>query len=383
VRLWLSAVLPLALLAAAVGLFTALGAPGVGDRKGPPVEKLVVERTMLRPGEIELRVRTDGPDPVRVAQVAVDDGFVDFRSDTAALGRLESETITIAYPWIEGEAYEVSLLTSTGATIVHDIDAAVETAAGGAHLLGLMALLGTYVGVLPVMLGMLWLPWLRRLGDGSIRVLMALTIGLLLFLAVDATLEAVETADEGSQALGGRGLVFIGAIVAFVAVSGIDAFLRARRRRSGTERWHLALLISIGIGLHNLGEGLAVGAAYAGGALALGALLVVGFALHNTTEGIAIVTPVARGRPTLTRLAVLGVIAGGPAIVGAWIGTTALNPALTAFLLGVGVGAIAQVVVQLLPLIRNPEGRYLHPGSAIGLVAGLAVLYATSLLISV
>jgi hypothetical protein len=60
-----------------------------------------------------------------------------------------------------------------------------------------------------------------------------------------------------------------------------------------------------------------------------------------------------------------------------------LNPALTAFLLGVGVGAIAQVVVQLLPLIRNPEGRYLHPGSAIGLVAGLAVLYATSLLISV
>lgn len=382
-RLWLSALLPLALLAAAVGLFAALGAPGVGGRKGPPVEELVVERTVLRPGEIELRVRTDGPDPVRVAQVAVDDGFVDFRSDTADLGRLESETITIAYPWIEGEAYEISLLTSTGATIVHDVDSAVETAAGGAHLLGLMALLGTYVGVLPVMLGMLWLPWLRRLGDGSIRVLMALTIGLLLFLAVDATLEAVETADEGSRALGGRGLVFIGAIVAFVAVSGIDAFLRARRRRSGTERWHLALLISIGIGLHNLGEGLAVGAAYAGGALALGALLVVGFALHNTTEGIAIVTPVARGRPTLTRLAVLGVIAGGPAIVGAWIGTTALNPALTAFLLGVGVGAIAQVVVQLLPLIRNPEGRYLHPGSAIGLVAGLAVLYATSLLISV
>jgi len=381
-NLWLLGSLPLVVIGAAVALFAALGAPGLGERRGPPVEELAVERTVLRPGEIELRVRTDGPDPVRVAQVAVNDAYVDFRSSEQEVRRLGSATLTIAYPWIEGEAYEISLLTSTGATIVHEIGVAVETAGGGAHLFGLMALLGTYVGILPVMLGMLWLPWLRRLGDGAVRVLMALTIGLLLFLAIDATLEGVETANEGSQALGGASLVFLGAIVAYVAISAVDVFLRARRRQAGAEGLHLALLISIGIGLHNLGEGLAVGAAYATGALALGALLVVGFALHNTTEGLAVVAPIARSRPSLARLATLGVIAGGPAILGAWIGTAAFSPTVTAFLLGIGVGAIIQVVVQLAPLIRNPEGRYLHPWSAIGLVGGIAILYVTGLLIS-
>jgi hypothetical protein len=88
----------------------------------------------------------------------------------------------------------------------------------------------------------------------------------------------------------------------------VSAWLEGRRAGASGQR--LALLIAVGIGLHNLGEGVAIGSSYAVGALALGAFLVVGFAIHNTTEGLAIVAPVADARPTLARLAVLGLIAG-------------------------------------------------------------------------
>ena len=372
--------LPLLLVAAAVSVFALLGAPGLGDRRGPPVEELVFERTVLRPGEIELTVRNDGPDPVSIAQVTVNDAFADFRADSAEVDPLRAEQVTIAYPWIEGEAYEVALLTSSGATLAHEIPVAVETPSANAGFWGLMTLLGVYVGIIPIVFGMLWLPFLGRVSAEWIRFLMAVTLGLLVFLAVDATLEGLEVARVGSQALGGEALVFLGAIVAYLVLAAIDAYMRARRRAAEAAGSYLALLVAIGIGLHNLGEGLAIGAAYAVGALALGALLVIGFALHNTTEGLAIVAPVAGQRPPLARLALLGAIAGAPAIVGAWIGAAAFHPSVSAFLLGFGAGAIVQVVQQLAPLIRNEEGRHLYPASAGGLVLGIGLLYVTGLL---
>jgi zinc transporter, ZIP family len=143
------------------------------------------------------------------------------------------------------------------------------------------------------------------------------------------------------------------------------------------------LLVAIAIGLHNLGEGLAIGSAYAVGALALGAFLVIGFALHNTTEGLAIVAPVAAKPPTLLRLALLGLIAGGPAIAGAWIGASAFNSSVAAFLLGAGAGAIVQVIQQLTPTIRDRSGVALQPLTVGGILAGFVILYMTSLLVSV
>jgi ZIP family zinc transporter len=385
-RLWLLGLLPLVLIGAVIALFAGLGAPGLAERRGPPVEELAVERTVLRPGAIELEVRNDGPDEVRVAQAAVNDAYVNFRTTAPDVDRLSSATITIDYPWVEGEAYEIFLLTSTGATVEHEIPVAVETPRTGWSFYGLMAVIGTYVGIVPVILGMFWLPWLRRLRQKWMHVAMALTVGLLLFLAIDATLEGVEIAGEGPQVFGGAALVFLGAVLSYAALAAVDAFMRSRQERArsvGIGGLYLALLVSIGIGLHNLGEGLAIGAAYAGGALALGALLVIGFALHNTTEGLAIVAPVAARRPSLAALAGLGLVAGGPAILGAWIGASAFNSSLTAFLLGMGVGAIVQVIQQLAPFMRDDEGRYLHPGSAAGLVAGLGILYITGLLVTV
>ena len=383
---WLFGLVPLALIAAAAIAFAVLGAPGLGERTGPPVEEVAVERTVLRPGEIELTLRNDGPDAVAVEQVAISDSYVPFAAGDQEIGRLESETLTMTYPWVEGEAYEIFILTSTGGTIDHEIPVAVETPEADTSFFGLMALLGVYVGVIPVAMGMLWLPFVRRIDPSWIRFLLALTIGLLAFLGVDAALEGLEIAGEGTQAFGGAALVFLGALASFLALAAVDSWLAGRRDSAearGAGGAYLALLIAIGIGLHNLGEGLAIGSAYAGGALALGAFLVVGFALHNTTEGLAIVAPMASERPRLGRLVALGLIAGAPAILGAWVGAAAFNSSLVAFLLGVGAGAIVQVVLAILPSVRDEAGRTLNHVAAAGMLAGIAVMYLTSLLVSV
>ena len=385
---WGLIALPLALIAAAIALFAGLGGPGLDERRGPPVEELAVERTVLHPGEIQLNVRNTGPDSVQVAQVAVNDAFVAFTADPEGdVGHLGEQTLTLDYAWQEGGAYTISMLTSTGATIEHAIDAAVETPEADAGFYGLMTLLGTYVGIIPVVLGMLFMPLLRRVSEDWVRLFMAVTIGLLGFLVIDGSLEGLEIGGEASGAFGGVELLFIGAGLAYLALTAIDRLLKAgieRRRAKGAGAYRLALMVAIGIGLHNLGEGLAIGSAYAVGSLALGAFLVIGFAIHNTTEGLAIVAPLARAEPPgLGRLLLLGVIAGAPAILGAVIGAGAYNQELATFLIGVGVGAIVQVIGQLLPSIRDRKGQALYPLSIAGLIAGAAILYATSLLVSV
>ncbi|HMI81930.1 MAG TPA: ZIP family metal transporter [Solirubrobacterales bacterium] len=388
---WALGLIPLALIAAAIGAFALLGGPGLGERTGPPVEEVAVERTVLRPGEIELTLRNDGPDPVEVAQVAVNDAYAPFAAEGGReIGRLGSTTLRIDYPWIEGEAYEIFVLTSTGGTVEASIPVAAETPENDVGFFGLMALLGIYVGVIPVSLGMLWLPFLRRLGRQWMGALIAFTVGLLAFLAIDAALEGLEIATEAPAAFGGTALVLVGALAAYLVLAAVDAHLAQRSRAAkgsagGTAAGaYLALLVAIGIGLHNLGEGLAIGSAYASGALALGAFLVVGFAIHNTTEGVAIVAPLRDGDPPgIARLVGLGLIAGAPAILGAWIGAAAFDPSLGALLFGVGVGAIARVIVQIAPAMRDEDGRFLYPTTVAGMLAGMAVLYLTGLLISV
>jgi zinc transporter ZupT len=399
---WLAGVAPLAILAAAIALFVLLDAPGL-NRIGVPQEKLSVERTVLKPDEIQLHVRNEGADPVRVRQVIVNDGFAAFTQTEDRIGRLGGSEIDVDYPWIEGQDYEVRLLTSTGVTIDHTITAATETPGADIDFYALMALIGLYVGVIPVAIGMLWLPWVRGVDARWIQFLLAFTIGLLGFLGIEALLEGTAIATAGAEAFGGAALVWLGAAVAFLGLAGVDAWLRGRRasaeQRGAAEKgegdaregrrggagvgYHAALLVAIGIGLHNLGEGLAIGSAYAVGSLALGATLVVGFALHNTTEGLAIVAPVARERAArLTRLVVLGLIAGAPAILGAWIGASAYQPGIAALMFGIGAGAIAQVIVQIAPQIRDTAGRVLHPLAVGGLLTGLFVMYVTGLLVS-
>ncbi|CAA9325249.1 MAG: Zinc transporter, ZIP family [uncultured Friedmanniella sp.] len=379
---WLLGVAAVLLLAGALGALALLAGPSLPERNGPPVEQLAVESTVLTPGAIELTVRNTGPDPVQVAQVFVNDAYVDATGAIEPIGRLGTDTLRLDYPWLDGQPYLISLVTSSGVVLEHEIDAAVATTRAGPEFFGLMALLGTYVGILPVLMGMLLLPLLRRAGRATVRVLLAVTVGLLAYLAVDGTAEGFEQAGTGG-AFGGATLVVLGAALAFLVLSAVDRWVRARRQAAdgslGGAR--LAFMLALGIGLHNLGEGLAIGSAYAVGELALGAALVLGFALHNTTEGIAVVAPLADERPGVLRLLGLGLLAGAPAILGALIGAAVNNAELSAFLLGVGVGAIAQVIVQVLPAVRERVGAALDPLAIAGVAGGVLLMYGTALLV--
>lgn len=384
--LWIVAGGVIALIVVILVAIAGVGESTLPDRLGPPVEELAVERTELSPNRIELSLRNTGPDEVRIAQVFVADSYVNFEGADEPIGRLGSETVALDFPWQEGQPYLISLVTSTGVVIEHEIPAAVATPETDGGLFALMALLGIYVGVIPVALGMLMLPAMRRFRANWLRGVMAVTVGLLAFLAVDATLEGLELAGRSGGAFGGAELVALGAGLAYLALTGVDRFLRGKRERAkdaGAPGGRLALMVAIGIGLHNMGEGLAIGSAYAIGELALGAALVVGFAIHNTTEGFAIVAPLVRERPSLRRLVGLGLIAGAPAILGAILGASVSSAELSALLLGVGVGAIVQVIVQIAPSLRDSAGRHLDGLTTAGIAAGAIAFYLTGLLISV
>lgn len=384
---WLLGIGPVVLIALLIGLFTLLDAPGLTAPGGRvPEEALAVESIRLEPGEITLELRNEGADAVTIAQVNVSDFYAPFSQSRSEIGPLQKSSITVSYPWVEGDPYEVSLVTSTGGKIVTPIDAAVATNEQGASFFALMALLGVYVGVIPIALGLLWMPFVRRSSRAWVQGMIAFTIGLLAYLAFDAALEGTElVADSG--AFGGTLVVIIGALFAYITLEGVEGFVHRKRTASqgegaGLSPQHLALLISIGIGLHNLGEGLAIGAAYAAGSLALGAFLVIGFAIHNTTEGLAIVTPLAGENTSLGRLVTLGLIAGSPAILGALVGATVQQPTLVAFLFGVGAGALGQVALKLLPLLKGSTGRVLTPLTAGGVMVGVAFMFATGLLVA-
>jgi zinc transporter ZupT len=387
-RGWMLATASVLTLAAALFVVGVIGGQTLPERSGPPIETLAVERAALSPGTIELTVRNTGPDPVQIGQVAVNDSYVAFTGGEEPIGRLGAGTLRLDVPWQDGQPYLVSILTSTGAVIEHEIPVAAMTPQPDGDSVGLMVLLGSYVGIIPVLLGMLFLPAVRRVSAQTVRVLLALTVGLLAFLAADAAIEAIGLAGQTGAAFGGVALVVLGAGLAFLALTSVDRFLQARRHRGGPvtgspDGQRLALMIAIGIGLHNLGEGLAIGSAYAVGALAIGGSLVIGFAIHNTTEGLAVVVPLAERPVSLPRLLGLGLLAGAPAVAGTLIGSTVVNTELSAFLLGIGVGAILQVIMQIAPSLRDRASGLIDPVTYGGLAAGALVMYATGLLVVV
>ena len=353
----------------------------------PPVERLSVQRVTLDSGGIHVSVLNDGPDPVTIAQVAVDDALWAFATDaTWPLPHLGRASLTIPYMWVTGEAHHVKLITSAGATFEHEIPVAVATPRGGAGALATFALIGLYVGVLPVAIGLLWHPLVARLGRRGLEFVLALTIGLLLFLLVDATDEGLEAARELPGSFQGAALFAACAAGAYLALETLSGWLRNRRRaQEGHAGWAAALLIAIGIGLHNLGEGLAIGAAFSLGEAALGTLLIVGFMLHNTTEGLAIVAPLSRARVRAGDLMQLGLIGGAPTIAGAWIGGTLYSPAWAVVFLAMGAGAIAQVTRQIARQLAGDQpviSFFATRDALAGLLSGFALMYVTGLLVA-
>ncbi|MFP3939708.1 MAG: hypothetical protein ACLF0P_05325 [Thermoanaerobaculia bacterium] len=300
------------------------------------------------------------------------------------------------------ETHELRVITDGGVTFDHEIAVAVPTPKPSGRFFGLFALIGVYVGVLPVLLGLAWYPLVRRLGRRGLDFVLALTVGLLVFLLVDSTHEGLEIAAEIPGSYQGVVLFVLAAALAFVAIELLGARLRSGGERAGGTgaAWATALLVAVGIGLHNFAEGLAIGSAFALGEAALGTLLILGFTLHNTTEGLAIVAPLGQGsgredgragepgppalRTLLGRLVVLGLVAGAPTIAGTWLGGFVYSPVWSVVFLAVGAGAIAQVVAQVARGMTTGRSwaHLLRSGSvAAGLVAGIAVMYATGMMV--
>ena len=381
-RSWPAALVPLALLALLVGGFLTLRPLDRLTEGTPAIETLVVERVALGPEGIAVWVRAGGSAPLRIAQVQVDGAYWEFeQTPPGPLSRLESARIELPYPWVEGETHHLVFLTATGISFDHTIEVALPTPQLSAADLLAYGVVGLFVGVVPVVLGMMFYPVMRGSARRGLEFVLALTIGLLVFLLVDTLEEGLEIAAGAASALQATTVVWLGALTTFLALMVVG-----RRGGRAPEGVALATFIALGIGLHNLGEGLAIGASFATGAAALASFLVVGFTLHNLTEGVGIAAPLLEVRPKLRVFAALAALAGLPAVLGTWVGAYAFAPHWAALCFGIAAGAILQVVVEVGAFLnrtaRRADGTPLSGTAFAGFVAGLAVMYLTAMLVS-
>lgn len=393
---------------------------------GIPLPEITIERTEFHEGEIVAFIRNTGPAQVEIAQADINDRIIPSAIEPSkTLPRLVEAKVRVPFSWSPGVPYEVGVTTSDGTRFSKSVDAAALAPIPNVEQASYFAIIGTYVGVIPVLIGLLWFPFLKRLSTNKYNFFLSLTAGLLVFLGIDSLIEANEIAAKNvAGAFNGQILTAMVTIVSFLALLYASAKLversttkytkltptptsssspTAMRQQQLAQPIAIALMISMGIGLHNLGEGLAIGAAVSLGEAALSTFLIVGFALHNTTEGLAIVAPMAKsGTVKIRKLIVMGIIAGAPAIVGSWIGGFLYSPLAAIIFLSIGAGAIFQVVYSIVSWIShtntgsdsssshrsnsnnsNNKRKTLIDASTIsGFAIGMLIMYATGLLVS-
>ncbi|MBI5305631.1 MAG: metal transporter [Chloroflexi bacterium] len=371
--------IPILLLAGVIALFLFTNGAGLNIEPAAPIENLQFERTLLRPGVIELHVRNTSPQEITLAQVIVNDAVWQFTaSPSKTLPRMGQAIVTLRYPWTQASAYNIAIFSASSIAFRTEIPVAAPTATASSETLWSFSLIGLYVGVIPIFLGMLWLPALRRLGAQWLMFLMAVTAGLLVYLGIDATSEALEIAGALGGAFQGVGLIGIGIVATFLLLDAITRRQVGVGRGETSQRVTLAFMIAVGIGLHNLGEGLAIGAAYSTGAASLGTFLVIGFIIQNITEGLGIIAPILKDRPAWRALVWMGFIGGAPAIIGAWIGGLNFSQPLAVLFLAIGAGAVFEVAYEIAKLVHKDTAKRPMPLTVFaGVTAGMLLLYVT------
>jgi zinc transporter ZupT len=352
---------------------------------GIPLPEITIEKVDFVDSEIQATVRNTGPISVEVVMADVND-----RIQPAAiepdrfLERYETALVRIPFDWNEAEPYIIGITVDDGTRFEKEIKAAAPALHPTLDLAVFFAIIGTYVGIIPVMIGLLWLPFIKKISKSKYHFFLSLTAGLLLFLAFDSIEEAIEVSNESlAGSFNGTLLVATVVVLSFLGLyySGEKLLQRANSSKLA-KPVAIALMISIGIGLHNFGEGLAIGAAVGLGSIAFSTFLIVGFALHNTTEGIAIAAPMSRGKLMIGKLAAMGMIAGLPAIFGAWMGGFVYSPFSSVIFLAIGAGAIFQVIVVLIKWLREEGDKNLSSASVVsGFAVGMLVMYMTSILV--
>ncbi len=351
---------------------------------GVSLPELTIEKVEFIDSEIHVTVRNTGPIPVVIAMADVNDRIQPAAIEPdKSLERFETALVRIPFSWNKAEPYTIGITLADGVRFDKFINAATPALKSDYKLAGFFAVIGTYVGVIPVMIGLLWLPFIKRIGKNKYNFFLALTVGLLLFLGIDAMLEGFKVSKENLPANFNGELL----IITIVLLSFLGLYYSAEKLTSRTslttssKPFAIGLMIAIGIGMHNLGEGLAIGAAIGLGQAALSTFLIVGFALHNTTEGIAIASPLAKTKSPISKIIILGLIAGAPAIFGTWIGGFFYSPYTAIVFLSIGAGAIFQVALVILKWIYQSEQKLVQTSIVSGIGAGMLIMYLTSILV--
>jgi ZIP family zinc transporter len=429
------ALIPIVVLAGMIVFLFSPAGQSLLQKSGNSLPEVTVERIEFQDSRIVAFLRNTGPIDVTVSQIDINDRIQPAAIEPSkTLSRLAVAKVIVPFSWNPAEPYEVGITTSDGIRFKKSIEAAVLAPTPNVEQASFFAIIGTYVGVVPVMIGLLWFPFIKRLSTNKYTFFLSLTAGLLVFLGIDALVEGNKIAAQNvAGVFNGQMLIAMGTIVSFLALSYLSGKLVERatnttmKKKSSTllqssspvvsavadstfkeekqlqqqlllskSPFTIAFMIAIGIGLHNLGEGLAIGAAVLLGKVGLSTFLIIGFTLHNTTEGLAIVAPIAKSnRVMVRRLVMMGIIAGAPAIAGAWIGGFLYSPIAAIIFLSVGAGAIFQVVFSIMSWMvnvsnniddsKNREGRknaWLNTSLIAGFIVGMIIMYATSLLVS-
>jgi zinc transporter ZupT len=405
------AIIPFVVLTAMIlFLFSPIGQSFLNS--GVPMPEVTIEKIEFQEGRIVAFIRNTGPVDITIAQADINDRIhLAAIEPSRSLPRLTEAQVIIPFPWNPAEPYEVGITTSDGVRFSKNVEAAAQVLTPNVEQVLLFAIIGAYVGIIPIMIGLLWYPFIRRLNTNKYNFFLSLTAGLLVFLGIDAVLESNEIISENVAAIfNGQVLIVMVVIVSFLVILYASETLTQRAAKKSVSANYstsslsssasttsqqqqelikplaISLMIAIGIGLHNFGEGLAISAAVLLGKAALGTFLIVGFTLHNTTEGLAIVAPIAKsGKVMIRKLIVMGFIAGAPTIAGAWIGGFLYSPLAAVIFLSVGAGAIFQVVYSITSWISHTSSRnrksLINASTIAGFAIGMLIMYTTGLLI--
>ncbi|PUB14029.1 ZIP family metal transporter [Paenisporosarcina sp. OV554] len=380
---WLiSGLIPMLLLIVVVAWVMINGA-GIEKDPAAPIEVLNIERINTTNNGFELSISNTGPEPLTISQVIVNDSIWNFSvSPSETFKRFEEGKVTINYPWVQGDPHVIKIITDNGIITEGEIAAATLTPEKSWSNFLNYGFIGFYVGVVPITLGLLWYPFMKRFSRKWINAILALTVGLLLFLFIGTLADGFEIGAEAPAVLQGNMVVILGALLTFILLIGFDQYQQKRLEKKAFSPFNIALLMAVGIGLHNFGEGLAIGTSFSLGEAALGTFLIIGFTLHNITEGIGIAAPLLKMKPRIRDFVLLGIIAGAPAILGTWFGGFIFSPILGALFLGIGAGAILQVIYVITKMLINDHKKHLEPTVSWlnfgGFAAGLLIMYLTA-----
>ena len=378
----ISAIAPIVLLT--IMIVFLLGPASTFLQFGVVLPEVSIEKIEFTGNEIQATVRNTGPVHVNVVLADVNDRIqpAAIEPDTS-LERFETALVRIPFDWNEGQPYEIGVTINDGTRFAKGIDAAFPALEPNVDLFVFLGMIGFLIGVVPIMIGLLWYPFIKKLGKNTFNFFLAFTMGLLVFLGIDAVIEANEISENHlSSIFNGELLIATVVILSFLALYGIGKQLTKKTEFSKlSQGLAISLMIAIGIGFHNLGEGLAVGAAIALGEVALSTFLIIGFATHNTTEGLAIAAPLTKSKAKIFKMIGLGLIAGVPAIFGCWIGGFSFSPLFTLIFLAIGAGAIFQVVLSIFQYMKEKSEILSNTSLFAGVSVGLIVMYLTSVII--